>query len=399
MHLVRALLVAAALIPLSCGAGDPASPGSGTPIHITSGYPQRGVVHGASFLSWDSETIAEAARGKIMIAPIEFYFAPAAEDIISELKSLNPDIRLLGYQLVMGVPTLWADTSGIAGQPSYKREYFEAVVDDWAYTTTGDTLMLWPDLIFLNPIRSDAVNRTLIAELVGLIEKYQSLSGGVIDGMMHDYFMDGPYLSPYVKEHVSGEIDLDGDGAVFVDDSTERDLLIAYQKEYASEIRRRLGDDFIQVGNGLLPHTDGELASILNGIFYEDFPQCRIGLTDRDGLQRLLAHHVKGYLAEARGRTWSIVTNERGLGNNMFCLVASMMAGCLYTELHGENLFTGWTLNVWGGDPRGGIIREGHADSLLTFRREFRYGEARMSFLPSGRRSEVVFESAIGFGE
>lgn len=311
MHLVRALLVAAALIPLSCGAGDPASPGSGTPIHITSGYPQRGVVHGASFLSWDSETIAEAARGKIMIAPIEFYFAPAAEDIISELKSLNPDIRLLGYQLVMGVPTLWADTSGIAGQPSYKREYFEAVVDD----------------------------------------------------------------------------------------STERNLLIAYQKEYASEIRRRLGDDFIQVGNGLLPHTDGELASILNGIFYEDFPQCRIGLTDRDGLQRLLAHHVKGYLAEARGRTWSIVTNERGLGNNMFCLVASMMAGCLYTELHGENLFTGWTLNVWGGDPRGGIIREGHADSLLTFRREFRYGEARMSFLPSGRRSEVVFESAIGFGE
>lgn len=399
MRLVRALLIAAVLIPISCGGGDPTSLEGATPIHSMPGYPQRGVFHGASFLSWNSGMIAEAARGKILIAPIEFCFAPAGEDIINELRSLNPEIKILGYQLVMGVPTLWAGTSGGAVETSYNHEYYEAVIDDWAYTTTGDTLMLWPDLIFLNPIESERVNRTLISKVVGLLEKYQSLSGGVIDGMMHDYFMDGPYLSPYVKERVSGEIDLDGDGAIFVDDSAERDLLIMYQKEYVREIRRRLGGDFIQVGNGLLPHADGELASILNGIFYEEFPQCRIGLTDRDGLQRLLDHHAEGYLSEARGRTWSIVTNERGLGNNMFCLVASMLAGCMYTELHGKNLFTGWTLNVWGGNPLGGVIREGHADSLLTFRREFRYGEARMSFLPSGRRSEVVFERAIGFGE
>jgi hypothetical protein len=113
---------------------------------------------------------------------------------------------------------------------------------------------------------------------------------------------------------------------------------------------------------------------------------------------RLLGHHAEGHLTEAQGRIWSIVTNERGSGNNLFCLVSSMLAGCLYTELHGKNLFTGWTLDIRGGDPTGDTVQEGTIDSLLTFRRQFEYGEARASFLSYGARSEVVFESSVGAG-
>jgi hypothetical protein len=396
MHFGRFLPALIVLVVLSCGASDPSSPGGAPAARDASEYPQRGVHHGGSILSWDSDKIAEAARGKIMISPIEFWFSTEAPDIIAELKGLNPDIVIIGYQLVMGVPTRWADTSSVRQIVPYAFEYSEVVSDDWAYTTTGDTMMLWPDLVFLNPIEENGIDRALIDELVGMIEKYQALSGGVLDGIMHDYFMDSPYLSPYVRDRVTGEIDLDGDGTIFADDTVERDLLISYQKEYAREIRRRLGANFIQIGNGLLHHADPEMASLLNGIFYEDFPQCRISMTDRDGLLRLLDHHAEGYLTKARGRTWSIVTNESGGGNNLFCLVASMMAGCMYAELHGKNLFTGWTLDIRGGSPTGEVIREGRADSLLTVRRRFLYGEARMKFAPTGARREVVFECSHG---
>jgi hypothetical protein len=88
-----------------------------------------------------------------------------------------------------------------------------------------------------------------------------------------------------------------------------------------------------------------------------------------------------------------------GVGNNLFCLVSSTLAGCLYAELHGKNLFTGWTLDIRGGDPFGETVREGKVDSILTFRRNFIDGEARASFYSSGRRVEVVFKSNIGFGE
>lgn len=398
MHLGRRSMILIVLIGLSCGASDPSSPDDTATAYGTMGYPRRGVHHGSSFLSWGSEKIKEAARGDILIAPIDFCFSPYAPEIISEMKTLNPGIKIIGYQLVMGVPLIWSDSSMVADVTPYAMEFSENVIGDWAYTTTGDTLMLWPDLIFLNPIESDNINRELIQDIVSLIEKYQELSGNIIDGIMHDYFMDGPYLSPYVRRRVDGEIDLNGNGAIFADDPTEHDLLIYFQKEYAREIRRRLGGDFIQIANGLLHHVDGELAAILNGIFYEDFPQCRIGLSDRDGLMRLLDHHAEGYLTEARGRTWSIVTNETGGSNNLFCLVSSMLAGCLYTELHGKNLFTGWTLDIRGGEPLGETAREGKVDSILTFRRNFKYGEARASFYSSGRRSEVVFESNIGIG-
>jgi hypothetical protein len=395
MHVGRFSAILIILVVLSCGSSDPSSPGGAPPAHGGSEYPQRGVHHGGSFLSWDAERIAEAARGTIMISPIEFWFSPEAQDFIAELKGHNPDIVIIGYQLVMGVPMRWADTTVVSRLLPYAFEYYETVSDDWAYTTTGDTLMLWPDLVFLNPIDGSAIDRALIHELVGLIEKYQALSGGVIDGIMHDYFMDSPYLSPSVRERVTGEIDLDGDGAIFADDTAERDLFIIYQKEYAREISRRLGPNFIQIGNGLLHHADAEMASLLNGIFYEDFPQCRTWSTDRDGLLKLLDHHVEGYLTKARGRTWSIVMNERGGGANIFSLVASMLAGCMYAELHGKNLFTGWTLDIRGGYPTGDVIREGPMDSL-TVRRPFQYGEARMTFAPTGARREVVFECTHG---
>jgi len=312
--------------------------------------------------------------------------------VLGDLAGRNPDLRIIGYQLVLGVSVLDVDTSYLRRTLPFYLDYYNATTDDWAFSTTGDTLMMWPGQIMLNPISGGAVNRRLIMETVDMMERYRANTTGRHDGVMHDYFMDSPFINPFVRPMVDGSIDLDGNGILFGEDALEQALFVEWQKEYAREIRNRFGDDFIQIANGRLPQDDAELAGLLNGIFYEVFPNMRWNLTDRDGLLALLGHQSEGYLAKAAGRTWSIVSNEYGGGNNLFCLLASMFAGCFYTELHGTYLFTGWTLEIDGGRPLGPGSLEGRTDSLMTVQRRFERGVVRMRFNASGARIETVFE-------
>jgi hypothetical protein len=202
------------------------------------------------------------------------------------------------------------------------------------------------------------------------------------------------YINPACRPGVEGEPDLDGDLIPCGEDQDERELLMLWQKEYLREFRERFGDDFIMVGNGRPPQEDAELAGLLNGIFYESFPNGPWYLTDRQGFLRLVDNQREGFLSAAKGRTWSILANHQLEQNNYFCLVSSLLAGCLYTELHGSYTFTGWTLSVEAGLPAGEISIEESIDGHLTASRPFRNGEARISFNPNGGRNEVVFETS-----
>lgn len=395
IHFRIHILVLIALISCSCSVEDPSSQSETDPYLPHRGYPEKGVVHIQSFIDWDPETLRDVAQAEMVILPIDWCFSPETEGILGELRQLNPGIQILGYQVVLGVYTLWPDTSYLQATLPYNLDYYQAVTNDWAFTTTGDTLMIWRDLIFLNPIDGDEMNRSLIDTLVDLIEEYQSQTGDALDGIMHDYFMYRIYINPTIRHLVDGEIDLNGNGVIIDDDTGEQALLYAWQKEYAREIRNRLGEDFIQIANGRPPQEDAELAAMLNGIFYENFPNLRWQLTDRDGLLQLLQHQEEGFLSTAKGRTWSILTNEYGGQNNLYCLVSSMLADCFYTEMHTPYVFTGWTIDIRAGVPQQSTILEGRVDSILTVKRAFGLGEARISFLPSGQRSEVTFEAYI----
>jgi hypothetical protein len=384
------LLLCSALV-LSCFDGNGASPAPPGGRPATGGYPEKGVVHWKSFHGWDRATIFEASRASMMITPISWCFSPKSRQVVEELRRCNPDIKIIGYKHVLCVIEFYPDTAYAQAVLPYDLEYYDAVSDDWAYTNEGDTLMIWPETIFLNPIMNGQLNRALITEQVDLVEKYQSITGDAIDGIMHDYFMHRPYISLLVKDRVVGEVDFDGDGTVMSEDEDEQALFILWQKEYAREIRSRFGDDFIQIGNGRLPQDDPEMAHILNGIFYEEFPPNPWRFTDREGFQRLLEYQADGYLSKARGRTWSILTNVNGGYNNDFCLIASLIAGCFYTELYGSYVFSGWSLPTNAGRPTGEIMLEGDADSLLTYRRTFKHGEALLSFHATGRRWDVEF--------
>jgi hypothetical protein len=189
-------------------------------------------------------------------------------------------------------------------------------------------------------------------------------------------------------------VDFDGDGVMYDDDPEEQDLFYLWQKEYAKAIRERFGADFIQIGNGRPPLEDPDIARWMNGIFYELYPNNCWSWTDRDGLTRLLENQRDGYLSKAKGRTWSLLTNEMGdtTGNNLFCLLSSLLAGCMYTELYGSYLFAGWTLDVEPGAPTGPAMIEGSLDSTLTVSRSFEKGAVSLSFYETGRRQDYVFQ-------
>jgi len=387
----RFALVAFALALAAWGCGDTST--DPPPAAAPRVYPEKSVVHWKSFAAWDAGTIESAAESNLIIFPLAWCYSTESRGILSEIRRLNPDIQIIGYQSVLGVATLYPDTTYLRTALPYVLDHYDAVRDDWAWTTAGDTLMIWKDLVTLNPIRNGALNVELIEKLVDLIAEYQSTSGAPVDGIMHDYFSEFLYINPAIRDSVLGDIDLDADGLVFENDTDEQDLFYLWQKEYAKAIRERFGDDFIQIGNGYPPHVDAELAHYMNGIFYELYPNNAWHWTDRDGLMRLLDNQRDGYLSEAKGRTWSLCTNEQGdeNGNNLFCLLSSLVAGCLYTEMQGSYVFSGWTLDVEPGAPTGPAAIEGSVDSILTVRRPFENGEVKLSFYDTGRRMEYAF--------
>jgi hypothetical protein len=389
--MILVALFAGAFIAFGCGTTPTDAPPAAAPARV---YPEKSVVHWRSFLDWDEATIEAASESNLIVFPLPWCYSAASRGILSEIRRLNPDIQIIGYQSVMGVATLYADTSYLRTTIPYVLDYYNAVRDDWARTTTGDTLMIWKDLIVLNPIKNGALNRALIDRLVDLIARYQNESGAPVDGIMHDYFSTFLYINPSIRDLVLGDIDLDGNGVLFDDDPNEQNLFYRWQIEYAKALRERFGPDFIQIGNGRPPHEDAELAHYMNGIFYELYPNNCWGWTDRQGLLDLLENQRSGYLSPAKGRTWSLCTNEKGDAsyNNVFCLFSSLLAGCMYTELHGTYEFSGWTLDVEPGAPTGPAVIEGSLDSTLTVSRPFEHGAVRISFFETGRRQEYALQ-------
>ena len=392
MHLRVALILVLCLVAAACAGDNGNAPLAQGPAPDGLAWPRRGVIHWRSFFEWDEATIAAAARAEYIVVPTPYCYSPVGTPIIARLRELNPDIRILGYQGVLNESLLWPDTTYLETTLPFELDRWRAVRDDWAYTTTGDTLQIWPGAICLDPIVDGAINERLIDEIVGLYEQYQDATGGALDGVFHDYFSSFIYINWMLEETVEGEPDFDDDGIPFDDDPDEQSLFVAWQKAYARAFGERLGSGFIQVANGRMPQTDAELAGMLNGIYYEVFPNNRSGFTDLEGLERLIENSADGWLRPIGGRTWSIVANDELQTNNWFCLVASLIAGCCFTEHYEGATFTGWQFEVDCGAPLGPAVSEGRPDSILTWRRVFERGEARISFDAAGHRREVVFD-------
>lgn len=385
-----AILVLTAFVFFSCGESPSSTENAVfSPLHAS--YPEKGIVHWSSFLWWDDETIEEASEASMAIFPMQFCVSSLGEEVIGKIKDHNPDFKIIGYQGMLCVADLYQDTAYVRQTTPYELDYWYICRDRWAWTTAGDTLHIWPGITLINPFDGGSLDTGLMTDIVDLIEGYRSGKEDCLDGIMHDYFMYRPYISYYLGDAVIGEIDLDGNGMPVGEDAGERELFLRWQIDFAAELRDRFGPDFIQVGNGRVPQENAELAGLINGIFYELYPNMCWSITDRDGLQTLIANQADGWLAKAHGRTWSILTNDAVEYNNYFCLISSLLAGCMYAELYDRCVFAGWSLELSPGMPLSQLIVEGSPDSMMTYRRIFSSGEARISFADYGGRTETVF--------
>ncbi|MDZ7861123.1 MAG: hypothetical protein U5O15_10775 [Candidatus Krumholzibacteriota bacterium] len=385
------ILIAACAVFLACSESpsEPAEPRDSTSPFEQ--QPMRGIAHWTNFFEWDEATTASAARAGLIIFPIDRCFSPEAVEIIARLREINPDIKILGYLGVLQVSELYPDTAYLEKSLPWTLDFYRLVEDNWAWTTAGDTFSIWPGSIFLNPIDEyGRADRELMDGIVDLLEEYNNAWPDAFDGVMHDYFMYQPWVNPN-NENVIGDLDLDGNGILIGNDENERAVFLRWQKDYAAAIRSRLGRDFIQIANGKVPQEDAELAGYLNGIFYEWFPNMTWSLTDRAGLEKLLENQADGWLAEAHGRTWSLLTNNVVEYNNMFCMLSSLLADCFYTELVNDFTFQGWSIDIDAGQALSGLTVEGNPDSIMTYRRSFGLGEASISFNPTGGRREWTF--------
>ncbi|HSG27304.1 MAG TPA: hypothetical protein VLA34_02400, partial [Candidatus Krumholzibacterium sp.] len=304
MHRYILLLAASLVISVSCGP-SPSAPSNPASSSLPGTFPQKGVVHWRSFLEWDETKIAEAAEAEIAIFPMSICLSDAGQEITGRMKEINPDLKIIGYQGLLMLSQLYSDTATVMQNTPYEIDYHLVAQDHWAWTTTGDTLSMWPGSIFLNPFTEGEPDEGFMSDLIDLLEEYNDDRPGAIDGIMHDYFMYRPYIGFGMEDVVTGDIDLDGNGVVVTEDLQEREMFLQWQIDFAAGIRRRLGDDFIQIGNGRVPQENEQLASVINGIFYEVFPNMRWNYTDLKGLEILLDNQREGYLSQACGRTWS----------------------------------------------------------------------------------------------
>lgn len=352
-------------------------------------YPSRAVMHLSSQTKWNSATTDAAAKADVIVLPMQRFFFPEGQAQLDRVVSLNPDVKFVGYVSVLAVGLMWPDTAYVEQQLPFEWEYYKVTRPYWAYTSTGDTLSIWPGQVMLNPIKDGQVNTVLISSIVRLVKKYSETCK--IDGVFHDYLMTGVYRNPNYAG-VNGATDFDGDGVPIEKDVEELRLLKQYQLQYLDSFRIVMGDEFIQIANGFPPQTDADYASRVNGILFERYP-CQTGkYTPKKGTLNMIATQKGGWLRACRGRTWSILWSQ-GADSPMQPLVGSMLVGCFYAEGY---LFNGWRFDFDAGKPKGYMTAVNDSSGALVLKREFEKGTARVKFYPNSEYiSECVFDSTM----
>ena len=336
-------------------------------------YPQRAVLHLSSMDSWTDAILAEAARADLIIMPTERICSPMNSERIARMTELNPKAAFVGYLPLLNANVPRSDTTYMRRHVPFALDYYKETRPFWAFSTSGDTLMQWPDMPMLNPIHDDAVDVEQIDIIVGLLARYKARYR--LDGVLLDYFTTEPML---LRPRVEGEIDFDGNGVLWAQDAQERAVFYEYQIAFATALRERFGDDFIVIGNGRPPQEDGACAALLNGIMFEDYPGSPWGWTPKDGFLKMMYCQKPGWNAPARGRTWSVLVNYRSTATDM-SFYSSLLAGCFFTDLQGSYRFTGWTRWLETGKPLASAAAVSD-DYALTVSRAFERGTARVRF-------------------
>jgi len=256
----------------------------------------------------DPEILAAATRGNLLVTDCSRFFGQDGNnEDLAVLRAANPDMKIIGFFRSKTVRLSWGDAS--SNSNTFTRDLYEASVPFWSYTTTGDTLQDWPNIANFSTI--DPAARKAMRDV---FVRYQDEAPNKLDGVFWDYFNFSLWISPDVHT-MEGEPDLDGDGVVHWDDPDELAAYMASEEACIEEMRAVMGDDFIQIANGTRALQDASFAALVDGMFYERFPN--VGFNPANGFAQALDPNHPNNLWAAHewprtqnGGPWLILSNK-----------------------------------------------------------------------------------------
>ncbi|MBU8869999.1 MAG: putative glycoside hydrolase family 15 protein [Gemmatimonadales bacterium] len=363
-------------------------------------WPAMAVVDWGSIDFSDPANLQKFAKADILILETAYLWKEGRDSgAIAGLKALNPDIKILGYINAHGSWESWGEVDrSEAEYPSYMWDWYAKTRDFWSYTTTGDTMMSWPGKILL-----DFLNPDCRAAMVQVLSDHWYAHENVLDGIFWDHFNSYLWVMPNISG-VVGEMDLDGDGISHREDEDEMQAYRDASVDLISRTRRALGGDVIQIANGQRAPADSIFAGLLDGMFYEDFPEYNYSdqkmckALDPSVFNNLFS--AKNWPSTQNGGPWLILSNPRCLtatnddGEYLiwkraeFNRVVGLLSGCLpvYCPQNQRNRY-GWPeIEVELGLPLSGAVIDGDLVS-----REFELGRVVLDF------SEATAMAPFGF--
>jgi hypothetical protein len=300
--------------------------------------------------------------------------------IVDVIKSHNPECKVIGYVPAQGIQLFYADYP----PGSFARQLYDATLPYWSYTTTGDTLMSWPQTVELNVLDEDCR-----AAIVDTYVNYDGQTATHFDGIFWDYFPDQVWIPDFVG--CEGDADLDGDGIPQQNDADEQAAYDLAQEDLVNRMRNAMGSDFIMVFNGVRAQRDSLFAALADGINYELFPTLRFpepkmaSALDTDLYYSLW--HTSTWPRTEAGGPYVLLENiqryyyhddnwwPQVLDSGDYFRVIGLLIDGVWPVWNaiGEHWWD-WPENpVNLGDPLGPTVIDGD-----LFTRQFEYGEVRM---------------------
>jgi len=329
------------------------------------------------------------AEADILILGAENLWSSSADpDAVDKLRAANPDLKILAYVRSKHIPLLYSEYKNPdRNRSEYPYNLFDVTRPYWSWTTTGDTLSDFPEVVVLN-ILDPACRQALI-------ETYSSehlASGNRVDGFYWDYFSLTLWIPDVVRTYMSGEPDLDGDGIAHLDDEDELAAWRQAQESLINGIRNRLGVNFIQIFNGSRAHRDSTFAALGDGMFYEHFPTLSFHggphMENALGLQQYNnLFTARSWPRNRNGGPWLILstksrynfTDDKGERINLSLgdinRAVALLTDCTSIYHFDGKYIYGWPdVDIRLGEPLGGVV---FTDRMIT--RQFENGRVSIT--------------------
>lgn len=369
---------------------DPGVPGSGSRSSQDDHVSQELAIVDYSTMDFSNPADVEKySRARVLVTEAATFWSDSRnQGAIEDLKSYNPDIKVIGYVNAHGSWLSWGDDPEEDPVTNrYRWDWYQATKPYWSYTTTGDTMMAWEGQALLN-----ILDPNCRAAMVGVLADHWYHYSNEMDGVFWDHFNNFLWV-PTDIPGVEGQMDLDGDGIPHREDEDEMEAYRAASVDLINRFRAALGYDVIQLVNGVRAANDEEFAGLVDGMMYEHFPQ--VGFWG-DNMQQALDPSVRHSIFESRN--WPRTTNGGPylLLSNKYrtsfldasgqvvsyrqaelSRVAALLTGTLASyHAESERMHYGWPdVELDLGDPLDEAVVEGHEIS-----RNFERGTVWLTF-------------------